>query len=82
MSTQADMSASARLTRLLQAVYRFQRADTERRRAINAADPERINRAGGSYVVAKFKLFKAADEANTLPASDQERKAMPEVRRG
>ncbi len=45
---------------LVKAIKRLRRAETELRRAISAADPERQNRAGTSYAIAKIKLFDLA----------------------
>lgn len=43
---------------LRDATRRLKRADTELRRAGNADDPERLNRAGTAYAIAKSNLFK------------------------
>lgn len=40
------------------AVRRYRHADTELRRAENSDDPERLNRAGTRYAIAKINLVK------------------------
>ena len=50
---------------LLKAIKRLRNAETEMRRAMSAADPERQNRAGTVYAIAKIRLFGLADLIGT-----------------
>jgi hypothetical protein len=43
---------------MAKAVRRFKNADTELRRAENAGDPIRLNKAGTAYAIAKINLMK------------------------
>lgn len=43
---------------LRDATRRLKRADTEMTRATNAGDPDRLNKAGTAYAIAKINLFK------------------------
>lgn len=54
----ARLGMTATYCTLRDAVRRLKRADTELRRAGNADNPERLNRAGTDYAVAKINLFK------------------------
>lgn len=61
------------LVALIRAVARLRRADDENRRACQAGEQPRLNRAGTDYAVAKFKLFQVA------AAIVAERKANPPI---
>jgi hypothetical protein len=52
---------------LLKAIKRFERADTEYRRAHHSCEQPRLNRAGTAYAIAKTALFKAARSASSSP---------------
>ncbi len=48
------------LERLRRAVWRFERADTELRRADNAGEQPRLQKAGNRYAMARIHLFNTA----------------------
>lgn len=58
VSNEAFQVTRDKLDATRKAVRRFHNADTELRRAENAGDPERLNKAGTAYALAKINLFK------------------------
>jgi len=50
------------MTPLQKAVRTFRNADTEYRRASNAGEQPRLNRAGTRYACAKYAMFCALDK--------------------
>lgn len=58
----AARTMSAELVELLRLTKAFKRADDEFRRAKNSGTQPRLNKAGTSYAVAKWRLFEYAKE--------------------
>ena len=46
------------------AIRSFERADTEMRRAENAGEQPRLQRAGNRWATARYRLFQAAKETS------------------